>query len=393
MTKYYEKDVAIVGIGQSKVARPASVSALSLTLDACLEAIQDAGLTAADIDGISCYPGMRDDDSGHSPVLLSEVRHALGVNARWYAAPNTDSPGHMSAFFEAINAIAVGAARHVLVFRSIYEASARLKVKEALVVGKSGRARGLWEYAAPYNALSPATWYALWAARHFHEYGTTSEQFGWIAVNGRRMAALNPNAVYTSPLTLEDYLSSRIIATPLRIYDCDVPIDGSTAFVLSHASAARDTRNVPVRFEAIGTAIPSRSFYRPESFTSFCMEAAASMMWSRTDLRPKHVQVAQIYDGISVLALYWLEALGFCRKGEAGSFLEGGARIALDGELPMNTSGGQLSAGRFHGFGHVHEACIQLWNRGGARQVRGASVCVVSNGNYGNGCMLLTIGS
>jgi acetyl-CoA acetyltransferase len=114
------------------------------------------------------------------------------------------------------------------------------------------------------------------------------------------------------------------------------------------------------------------------------------MMWSRTDLKPADVDVAQIYDGFSILAVHWLEALGFFARGEAADFLGNGQRISLDGALPMNTGGGQLSAGRLHGFGHTHEACIQLWGRGGQRQVASdPRVAVVCNGAYGLGCLLL----
>ncbi len=390
MTEYAEKKVAICGIGQSKVARPANVSALSLTLDASLEAIADSGLDTSQIDGIATYPGLRDDGSGFSPVLLSEVRHALGIKPTWYSATTSDSAGHMSAFFNAINAIAAGVVRNVLVFRTIAEATARRRDASALLTSKSARVEGLWEYQMPFNAVSPATWYALQTARHMHEFGTTAEQLGAIAVNGRRMAALNPNAIYQTPITIDDYLSSRMIASPLRIFDCDVPIDASTAFILSAHDDVKNSDRPPIRFEAIGSSMGRRSIMRPDSFTSFYMESAADMMWSRTDLKPQDVQVAQIYDGFSCLALYWLEALHFCGRGEAGAFLEGGSRIGLDGSLPMNTSGGQLSAGRFHGFGHVHEACLQLWNRADARQIRDAQVCVVSNGSWGIGSMLLT---
>jgi acetyl-CoA acetyltransferase len=127
----------------------------------------------------------------------------------------------------------------------------------------------------------------------------------------------------------------------------------------------------------------------PGDFTSLPATIAGAMMWSHTDLKPRDVDVAQIYDGFSILTLLWLEALGFCKQGEAAAFVEGGTRIGLTGELPLNTSGGQLSAGRFHGYGHTYEACLQLWGRAGARQVADAKVCAVSNGGFGYGALLL----
>lgn len=386
-----EKNVAIRGIGQSRVYRPAPVSALRLTLDACRDAIADAGLTAAEIDGLVSYPGAADNATGFSPVGVHDVRMALGLQPSWYGATALESAGQMSAFFAAIHALAAGMVRNVLIFRTTAEATARHRQRDAMAWGgNDSRVYGMWQWAAPYGAISPAPWYALYATRYQHEFGLTPEQLGSIAVHGRAMAALNPNAIYRDPITLDDYLGSRMIATPLRLYDCDVPVDGATAFVLSRFDAARNGPNPPLRIEAIGSAASDGGLREPKDMTSFGAEACADMMWQRTDLQPRDVDVAQIYDGFSILALHWLEALGFCGKGEAGAFVEGGQRIALSGDLPLNTSGGQLSAGRLHGFGHTYEACMQLWGRGAARQVADARVAVTCNGAYGMGCMLLT---
>lgn len=388
---FAEKKVAIRGIGQSKVQRPATVSALRLTLDACLSAIADAGLKVPDIDGVISYPGAADNSTGFSPVGVHDVRLALGLQPTWYGSTALESAGQMSAFFVAIQALAAGTINNALIFRTTAEASARARARDAMSWGGSDQhVFGMWQWAAPYGAVSPAPWYALYAQRYAHEYGLTPEQLGSLAVHSRAMAGLNPNAIYRAPISLDDYLASRMISTPLRLYDCDVPVDGSTAFVLSRIDEACDGPNPPIRIEAIGCSMGEGGLRQPTDMTSFGAETAAQMMWSRTDLKPTDVQVAQIYDGFSILALHWLEALGFCQKGEAGAFIEGGQRIGLNGELPINTSGGQLSAGRLHGFGHTYEACIQLWGRGGPRQVESVEVASTCNGAYGLGCMLLT---
>lgn len=391
MAEPAEKSVAITGIGQSDVSRTATRSALRLTLDACLAAIADAGLDPSDIDGLASYPGVMDNGTGFSPVGLHDVRMALALQPNWYTACAMDSPGQMSALFAAIHALASGVVRHVLVFRTTAEASARRDSTSAMAWGgEAQRVRGMWQWVVPFGAHSPAPWYALFAQRYMHDYGLTQAQLGAIAVNGRRMAALNPAAVYRDPITIDDYLASRIIASPLRLYDCDVPVDGATAFVLSRAEVARDMKNPPLLFEAIGSAFHYGGVRAPTDLASFGAEAAAAMMWSRTSFRANDVDVAHIYDGFSILAVHWLEALGLCGKGEAGDFLGDGSRIALEGDLPMNTDGGQLSAGRLHGFGHTHEACVQLWNRGGQRQVpEMPKLAVVCNGAYGLGCLLL----
>ena len=168
-------------------------------------------------------------------------------------------------------------------------------------------------------------------------------------------------------MTLEDYLSARMISDPLCLYDCDVPVDGAVAFIVSASSGPLIDVRRSLRFEAMGTAGG--------------FEACAEMMWSRTDLRPVDVDAAEIYDGFVVYAIRWLEALGLTPHNETGPFIEGGGRISLDGELPISTGGGQLSAGRLHGYGALHEACVQLRGEGGGRQVaRVPEVVVVTSG-------------
>jgi acetyl-CoA acetyltransferase len=210
------------------------------------------------------------------------------------------------------------------------------------------------------------------AQRHFHEFGTTREQLGQIALNARRNAQLNPNAIYRDPMTMDDYLSVRMVSEPLCLYDCDVPADGSTAVIVSAAETAGDLRKPPVRIDAVGTALHGRnSWDQFDDLTTMACRDAARMMWERSSLTPADVDLVEAYDGFSFITLCWLEALGFCAHGEGGPFLEGGQRIARDGELPLNTHGGQLSAGRLHGYGFLHEACTQLWGQAGERQVAG----------------------
>jgi acetyl-CoA acetyltransferase len=168
--------------------------------------------------------------------------------------------------------------------------------------------------------------------------------------------------------------------------------------VVSSAETAADLRRPPVRVLAVGTALRGRnSWDQWEDLTTMACRDAAAMMWERADLSPGDVDVAEMYDGFSFITLAWIEALRFCAKGEGGQFIEGGKRIALDGELPVNTHGGQLSSGRLHGYGFLHEACTQLWGEGGERQVGGdgstrrrpeVAVAAAGGGNLA-GCLLL----
>jgi acetyl-CoA acetyltransferase len=393
VTDVLERRAVISGIGMSAVGRRIGIDPLTLTVDASLAAIADAGLEPDDIDGLATYPGYRAEPPGMSPIGVSDVKESLTLPLNWYSGSG-EVPGQLGALFNACAAIAAGYARHVLVYRTVWEASASSQNQKASVFGTDGeRVEGRFQWSVPFKSYSAASAIALMAKRHMHEFGTTREQLAQIALTCRGNAARNPLAVYRDPLTLEQYLSGRVISSPFVLFDCDVPVDGSVAFVVSHADTAADLRRPPVRIEAIGSALHGRdSWDQREDLTTMAAFDAARMLWARTELTPPDVDVIEVYDGFSYLSLQWIEALGFCGHGESGPFVEDGERIAIDGELPFNTHGGQLSAGRLHGYGFLHEACTQLWDQGGARQVVGnPEVAVVGTGGGPlGGCILLT---
>ena len=384
---------AITGIGQSEIGRPSLRSAMQLTVDAALEAMRDAGVKAGDIDGIACWPGDNDNGNPFSPVGPLALKSVLGLETRWYGG-GYEAPGPLAALIHAAMAVASGLCRHVLVFRTITEASARLTDRNAASLANKTSGRDgsyFWQWYTPFNVRSAVNLIAMYAQRHFHEYGTTSEQLGWIPVTMRQHAGLNPKAIYREPLSIDAYLSSRIISSPLRLLDCDVHCDASTALIVSAPDAARDLPNRPIRIEAVGSALSQPWSWDQISLTEMATADVGRMLWSETDFRPSDVDTAQLYDGFSILTLMWLEGLGFCGKGEGGNFVEGGARIQRDGQLPLNTNGGQLSGGRTHGLGYVHEACTQLWARAGDRQIRkhDVAVCSAGGGPLGGAVLLV----
>ena len=393
-----ERRAIISGIGQSPVARRLGRSDLDLTVEACLTAVADAGLTRDDIDGLATYPGGGFGPGGFSGPGTPDVQDALRLNLNWHDGGG-EGPGQIRAVFAACTAVAAGLARNVLVYRTVTEGSAQGGGgRQGIGGGPSGgrgipRMSGTLQWLLPYGAVSAGNWLALVARRRMHEFGLTREQLAQIPLNNRRNAQLNPKALYRDPMTLDDYLSVRMISDPLCLYDCDAPCDGSTAVVVSHRDLGPDLPNPALHVNAIGTALRGRpSWDQFDDMTTMAARDAAASMWERTDLRPDDVQVAELYDGFSILAMVWLEALGFCGRGEGGPFVADGTAIALDGRLPLNTNGGQLSAGRLHGFGLLHEACVQLRGEGGERQVPGdPAVGVVANGGGPiAGCMLLT---
>jgi len=371
----FERDSVLSGVGRSALGRRLMVDPLSLTVDACLAAVTDAGLELDDIDGLSTYPGAA--GMGMSEGGVTAVEEALRLHPTWINGGG-DLPGPGGALIAAMLAVSGGLCRHVLCFRTVWESTfAALGLRPA----GGGRASGTQQWRSPFGALSAANWIAMNANQYLHRYGATREMLGLIALNGRANAARNPAAIYRDPMTMDDYLSARPITSPFGLYDCDVPCDGSIAVVVSDASVAGDLPGTAVRVEAVGTQILERVSWDEGTITHEPQVLGQSAhLWTRTDLRPADVDLALVYDGFTFNAVSWLEALGFCPLGEAQDWLEGGRRIALDGELPVNPHGGQLSEGRTHGFGFVYEAVQQLRHEADGRQVTGATTAVVTTG-------------
>ncbi|MEV4208469.1 thiolase C-terminal domain-containing protein [Nocardia salmonicida] len=383
----FEDKVAITGIGMSDIGRRLMVSPLSLTIQACERAVADAGLTMADIDGLSTYPG-GGNVGGFGEGGVSALEAALGLRPTWYNGGfETFGPG--GSVIAAMLAVAGGLARHVLCFRTVWEATYNELIRTGKITPTGGRTTS---WMMPFGATSAAHTLAQNAQRHFHRYGTTRETLGWIALNQRANAELNPTAVYRDPLTMQDYLEARPVTTPFGLYDCDVPCDGAVAVLVSAIDTTPDLAKPPVRVAAVGTQILERIEWDQSTLTHEPQVLGqAAHLWSRTSLRPADVDVAELYDGFTFNCLSWIEALGFCGIGEAKDFLDGGKNIARDGLLPLNTHGGQLSHGRTHGMGLLHEAVSQLRGEAGPRQVTGARVAVTSSGGLTpSGVLLLT---
>jgi acetyl-CoA acetyltransferase/uncharacterized OB-fold protein len=380
----FEHKAVLSGIGRSKLGRRLMIDPLSLAVDACLAAVADAGLTLDEIDGLSTYPGMAAGGMGEGGV--SAVEEALRIRPTWFNG-GMEVPGPGGAVIAAALAVAAGLCRHVLCFRTVWESTyAALGLRAAAAGGGEGggarRVSGaMHEWRAPFGAMSAANWIGMNANQYLHRFGASRELLGLIALNGRANAARNPLAIYRDPMTMDDYMGARPITSPFGLYDCDVPCDGSIAVVVSDASVARDLPKSAVRIEAVGTQILERISWDQDTVTHEPQVLGqAAHLWTRTDLGPADVDVALLYDGFTFNAVSWIEALGFCGIGEAQDWMDGGRRIALGGDLPLNPHGGQLSEGRTHGFGFIHEAVLQLRHEADGRQVRGAKTAVVSTG-------------
>ncbi len=368
----------ITGIGQSEVGVRIARSALGITMDAIKQAVADAGLTLDQIDGVATYPGRMGGFLGFSPIGADEVIEVCGIKARWHMGGG-ELPAQLSAIAEAANAVKTGQARHVICFRTVYEAAALSRPDEFPAVRRE-TVDGNSQWTAPFFAISAACWVAQYANRHMKRYGMTREQLAQVALNANRNALLNPNArnITKKPLTLDDYMEARLITTPFCLYDCDRFSDASTAVVVSAGDALDEITATPIRIAATAGKVDRYSWDQAEWVAAY---ATGPDLWAKTDYTVKDVDTVQFYDGFAFFPITWLEGLGFCEVGEGHKFIEGGHRIARDGELPLNTAGGQLGAGRLHGFGFAYEAVAQLRMEAGERQIPGdPRVAVATSG-------------
>jgi acetyl-CoA acetyltransferase len=379
------RKVVIAGVGYSDISRSSGKSEGFLTLQAAQRAMADAGMTSADVDGITMYPD-RISSSFEGPSV-TYMQRALGLEHTHYWQAMGWGPAQLSAIVTAIYAVAGGGANAVLCYRGHLRQERRF-----YVAGTTDSRYATYEQAfkAPYGVPAGTPRWALWARRYMHRYGLTEEDLCAAVLNNREHAQRNPRAIwYGKPLTREQYFEAPYISTPLRILDCDMPVDGAVAIIVARADRARDLPKPPVYVESVGhTAGPDLDFDQSPDLSVMASKLVAEQLWSHTDLKPADVDLAECYDGFSSLLLCWLEDLGFAEPGGAGAFFREG-RGRLGGDLPVCTDGGQLGGGRLHGFGKVAESVLQLRAECGDRQVQGAEVAIASSGGGPIGSAIL----
>jgi len=377
--------VAVVGIGRTAYTRDrvSQHTTLSLAAEACRAAISDAGLRPADIDGFACY-GMND------TATFGQVPEAIGVGElRWNLDVYAGGTGSFTSVQSAALALNAGECDYAVVYRSLCGRSGLRYSQGSGMAALLSHEDQEFDFAAGYAI--PPQWFAMWATRHQHEYGTTSEDLGAVAMTMRAHAATNPHAVMREPFDLDTYLASRMVSTPLRVLDCSLEVDGACALVLTRTDRAADRPHPVVSLQGGEfTWNSGGSWNNWPDFTEMYLAKVASRFWNRFGLRPSDVDVACIYDCFSYTLLTSVEDLGFCAKGEAGEFFRAG-KATHGGEIVVNPHGGLLSEGYIHGFNHHYEAVTQLRQEAGSRQVPGASSAIVTGGGgpYG-GALLYT---
>ena len=369
---------AIVGVGNSRLGRVPGVSSLDLIVEAMRNAIEESGVDPKTIDGVLCRGP--DDIYTHHQM----VGERLGINARF---STTVTNGGASQILSV--ALAVMAIRHGLATTVICgygrDAWSRTHASEEARVRNETRpaSQRPREFGPEYGYYGAPAMHAFGATRHMHLYGTTKEHFGRIAVDFREHALRNPQAQMKKPLTMEEYHAQRSIVRPFGLYDCSLRSDAAGAMIVTSAERARDLKMPPVLVKGFGTHNNLRGWFADDNMVVTAAKQAGETAYKMAGLGPKDVDTAQIYDCFTYMVLTQLEDYGFCKKGEGGDFVASGA-LRLDGALPTNTSGGQLSEAHAEGVLQIVEGVRQLQRKYPAnRQVKDAEIALIS-GHGGN---------
>jgi acetyl-CoA acetyltransferase len=356
--------VAIVGAAESdELGRLPHKSALQLHAEAARNALDDAGLTKADVDAVF--------SAGR--WSSAETADYLGIKPRYCDGTLIGGCSFLAHVHHALAAIAAGICDVALITHGESGASR---------VGMPGTrwtpdsANGQFEL--PYGVMGPPTQYSLVATRHMHEYGTTSEQLAEVAVATRKWAALNPRAAMRDPLSIGDVLASRMISYPFHLLDCCLVTDAGGAVVLAAAERARDLRRPPVYVLGAGEAVGHALVSQMSDFARWdAAERSGAAAFAMAGVRHEDIDVAELYDAFTIVPILGLEALGFCKRGEGGAFVSQ-QRTAPGGAFPMNTNGGGLSYTHtgMYGIFIIVEAVRQLRGECGPRQVPDARLAL-----------------
>ena len=360
---------AIVGIGGAGWGEAPGRSAIELLGEAAVMAVADAGLKLSDIDGICAAT------STHAFPTLT-VAEYLGINPTFFEGTNVGGSSFEMHLLQAALALEAGICNAVLVCYGSNQRTAGGKLVSM--------SEAQW-HETPYKPRHPITGYALAAARHMHEYGTTRENLADIAVAARQWANLNPSAFAKGPLTRADVLKARMVADPLTTLDCCLVTDGGAACVMVRADRAKDLKQKPAYVLGVGGAHSHRSIAQAASLTRTVAADSGPRAYAMAGLKPADCDLVMLYDAFTITTLLFLEDLGFCPKGEGGRFVQDGA-IAPGGKLAVNTSGGGLSCVHpgMYGLFLLIEAVTQLRGDAGARQLKKCDIALC----HGNGGQL-----
>jgi acetyl-CoA acetyltransferase len=373
---------AVAGVGYTELTKASGVTVLNLATQACQVALEDAGLDAADVDGIVSFSLFEDS------VPAQSVATALGRRELSYAI-DLNLGGQAPCYAVALAALAVssGVANNVLVFRA-------LNGRSGVRIGSQPFASPTAQYRYPIGLTAFAQLIAMWARRFMIETGATDEHLGAVVLAQRAYAATNERAIRRTPITLDEYFDAPFVVDPFRSHDCTSEVDGACAVLVTSLDRARSLARPPAVIQGAAWVTPSGSgldmgdFFSWDDWSRNCHSYLAERLWASAGIGPKDVDFAEIYDCFSSVVLFGLEGLGLVGRGESGDFVASG-ETALTGSLPVNTHGGLLCEGYLHGMNTVAEAVLQIQGRCGDRQVADAGRCVVTSAALQDGSALV----
>jgi acetyl-CoA acetyltransferase len=355
---------AVVGVGTSRFGKLQGVSTMGFTLEASKRAIEDAGIERDALDGVLVMmPAIMGEQHGWA----ARVASYLGIEPTFSATMDLGGATACGSVQTAIAAIDAGYCGAVLC------CFATQNWPQGVAMQLFGS-----EFQVPYGDVGALTLMGHIKRRQMHEFGYREEHYGEIAVTWRRHAQRNPEAQMRKPMTLDDYLGSRWVVEPLRLFDCCPNTDGGGACIVTSLERARDLRAKPARILGAGQSHASE-FIRPTGRDPERISGAraADLVYGMAGVAPADIDCAQLYDAFTPRVIHDLVAYGFCRPGEAGDFIAAG-NLTHGGSLPCNTAGGLISEGHLSGFGHIREAVRQIRGEAAERQVPGTELCLVT---------------
>ena len=354
-------NVAIVGVGHTPLLRKTDQSLPGFACAAALQAIRDAGLTPQDIDGYAGNPVAMHPNANHwdgvDEVSGRYMASVLGLkNLRWVVDMTRGLAS--DSLLEAIHAVQSGACRHVLVLRAMLHPTGVRYGSTRTAAAAGGPA----QFSAPYGMDNGIGRTAVWLQRYMHETGATRQALYHVAKTLRDNACLNPNAYWHTPLSEDEYMNAPMIFEPMSRFDCDIPVTGAGAVIVTSADRARELKRPAAYIKGLATEYE-----------------ANDLIWRDTGLSAQDIQCAQLYDGFLPFIWYWMERLQLCEPGQAHRFTMDG-NVSLSGRLPICTFGGSVAEGRLNGMGHICEGALQAMGRAGPRQIKNLEHCLVTLG-------------
>jgi acetyl-CoA acetyltransferase len=391
MSYEFRNKTAIVGVGVSEVSRTVADGAGAMAIDAVRAAVRDAGLSMSDIDGLTTYAGGFEygHGAGVDGIEMASVNYMVGAlgfeSLNWFSETKGGGPA-LAPLAAALDAVNSGKAKYVVVYRVFSRPKGR-----QFGVRTENVSRGVEQFLLPYGYGNMLQFAGAICNRVMHDYGLTKQQMGEYVLHSHRQAMLNEHAIIKQEISLEEYLSAPTIVDPLSKLDCDVPVDGALAMVVTTAERAKDLKQKPVYVSAIQNKIgpdPEWGFYTVPEYDQMASNIAIKGFWQNAGFSANEMDFVQLYDGFIYHPFIWTAQLGLCKPNEMGDYLAEAARKGKEAEIPITTNGGCLCEGRFHGVGHVIESVLQLQGRAEQRQLSNVETGVIAVGGF-NSCGIL----